>query len=1126
MVAVDGDRPGSGYAIAGRLVLTSAHVSPEPGGTVRVFRPGREETWCGTVVWRGTPGGRDDAALVSMDPAWAGPRQPVRWGRTVTHRPGTPCETWGAANLVQRPGRAVDTVQLSGTLNPGDRFVGNRYVMSLAQHPPAPTGEGDSPWGGMSGAALFCGDLLAGVIASDPAGRAHAHLEAVPAYVLTHDPGFHAALTDHAPEANATLEPVEWQHLAEPAARTRLMNSPATLLQARRQIVPFRGRTTLLTDLDTWAQEDGFGAKLLHGPGGQGKTRLAQHLADTLTTRGWTALWLRADAPADTLADLSAAAVPLLVIVDYAETRSPQLTALLEAAAQHVGDSAFKVLLLARTAGDWWNDLHAATATAEDLLDGTKTIPLPALEPEPDDSRTQAYHQAVHSYAAHLPHVRGWQHHDWPTLAAPLTTGTPDGLNRPGLDTALTLHMTALADLLDTTTTTAATADAPTVEDRLLVHERRYWTTTATAHHLHPRLTTATLTDALAAAHLLGADTHDQADTLLRHVPALADQTTDRIHAVRRWIAALYPAPTPAQPWGTLQPDRLTEHFTGRHLLHNPTLAHHLAPTATEPQAARLLTLYSRAAAHPALCQLGPHLTTLCTDHAPTLAAPALDVATQTETPQPLIDALNHITDNPTTPPAHLQYLAERLPHTSYNLAPYAAHLTQHLTEHHRTHAHRDPTHLPDFASSLNDLSNRLGDLGRWEEALKAIEEAVEIRRGLARDRPDAFRPELAMSLNNLAVRLGKLGRWEEALKAIEEAVQVYRGLARDRPDAFRPELAMSLNNLAVRLGKLGRQEEALKAIEEAVQVYRGLARDRPDAFRPELAMSLNNLAVRLGKLGRQEEALKAIEEAVQVYRGLARDRPDAFRPELAMSLNNLAVRLGDLGRQEEALKAIEEAVEIRRGLARDRPDAFRPDLASSSNNLAVQLGKLGRQEEALKAIEEAVQVYRGLARDRPDAFRPDLAMSLNNLAVRLGKLGRQEEALKAIEEAVQVYRGLARDRPDAFRPDLAMSSNNLAVRLGKLGRQEEALKAIEEAVEIRRGLARDRPDAFRPDLASSLNNLAVRLAELDRREEALKAIEEAVEIRRKLARDRPKIHQSELEHSLKVLDWLEESTG
>ncbi|MFD6982788.1 hypothetical protein ACFWAX_19055, partial [Streptomyces sp. NPDC059956] len=447
--------------IAPRVVLTSGHVVAEPGSAVSLFRPGQAPVWSGTVVWRGTPGGRDDAALVRVDgPEWSPPSgAAVRWGRLVTHQTGTGCEAWGVPDVVQRPGRPVDMLHPSGTLNPGDRYVGNRYVMNLDQHPPAATADGSSPWGGMSGAALFCGGLLAGVIASDPEGRAHASLEAVPAFVLMHDPAFRNALAAHAPEAGTVLEPVEWQHLAEAAdpVTTRLIGSPAALLRARRRVVPFRGRTGVIDDLTVWSTEAGFGALLLHGPGGQGKTRLAQHFADRLTAEGWTSLWLRPDTAADALAVLSHATVPLLVVVDYAETRTGQLTALLEAAARHGegSGSAFKLLLLARTPGDWWPALQAASRIAEDLLDGADTIALAALEPGPGTSRTQGYREAVDGYAEHLPRVRGWQHHDWPAAAARLTVpvtvrpGVGPPLDRPGLETALTLHMTALADLLD-----------------------------------------------------------------------------------------------------------------------------------------------------------------------------------------------------------------------------------------------------------------------------------------------------------------------------------------------------------------------------------------------------------------------------------------------------------------------------------------------------------------------------------------------------------------------------------------------------------------------------------------------------------------------------------------------------
>ena len=75
------------------------------------------------------------------------------------------------------------------------------------------------------------------------------------------------------------------------------------------------------------------------------------------------------------------------------------------------------------------------------------------------------------------------------------------------------------------------------------------------------------------------------------------------------------------------------------------------------------------------------------------------------------------------------------------------------------------------------------------------------------------------MSLNNLSVRLGELGRREEALAAIHEATTLYRRLADQHPDAYLPDLAGSLNNLSNRLGELGRHDEAAQVAEESARV-------------------------------------------------------------------------------------------------------------------------------------------------------------------------------------------------------------------------------------------------------------------------------------------------------------------
>ncbi len=381
-------------------------------------------------------------------------------------------------------------------------------------------------------------------------------------------------------------------------------------------------------------------------------------------------------------------------------------------------------------------------------------------------------------------------------------------------------------------------------------------------------------------------------------------------------------------------------------------------------------------------------------------------------------------------------------------------------------------------AGWLNNLANRLSDLGRREEALTSAQEAVELRRVLAAARPDAFTPNLAMSLNNLATFLSDLGRREEALAAAQEAAELYRALAAARADAFTPKLAMSLNNLAASLSYLGRREEALVVAQEAVELRRELTAAHPDAFTPDLATSLNNLATFLSNIGREEEALTVAQEAVELYRALAAARPDAFTPNLAMSLNNLASHLSNLARRNEALTAAQEAVELYRELTAARPDAFAPNLAMSLNNLANHLSDLGRREEALAAGQEAVELRRELTAARPDAFTPDLATSLNNLASLLSDLGRREEALTSAQEAVELRRVLAAARPDAFTPNLATSLSVLGDRLEDIGRLSDAVRADRESIDLLAPYFFATPRAFAAKMTAYLRD-HVRRSEL-----------------------------------------------
>jgi hypothetical protein len=78
----------------------------------------------------------------------------------------------------------------------------------------------------------------------------------------------------------------------------------------------------------------------------------------------------------------------------------------------------------------------------------------------------------------------------------------------------------------------------------------------------------------------------------------------------------------------------------------------------------------------------------------------------------------------------------------------------------------------------VDDQRLASAEVGRREEALAAIREAVTVRRRLAQADPGRHLPDLAMSFYNLSLLLSQLGRRQEARDAKQEVVRIRRQLA------------------------------------------------------------------------------------------------------------------------------------------------------------------------------------------------------------------------------------------------------------------------------------------------------------------------------------------------------------
>jgi tetratricopeptide (TPR) repeat protein len=878
------------------------------------------------------------------------------------------------------------------------------------------------------------------------------------------------------------------------------VRGPVALLNVHHQFIDFSGsiHPELMQEIQSWCAEDEpISVRLFHGAAGSGKTRLFIEGCRQLRDQGWRAGFVDESVEPDCFESLVAAASerPTLAVIDRAESH-PGLGALLQAVVHRRnagGLGRFRLVLIAREVGGWWEMLQRRSLELRKLLKDRLPMQVAPLAPS---GREAVFWDAANQFAAILGR----------TPPARLSMALDD----PRFDRVLTLHMAALASALE------LTATPETLMEELLRAEERTWG--PLQEHL-PRLLDGKAgrwePDLLGEALLL---------QVLRKEGATAGQWLRRMldgrdgraaRAAFELLGRLSASPPEAAPWmaslleGAVRSRAVYALEAVKALGQRPSyaeagrvLAQALEREGT-PQVAEKLDAAGLPEFTPSLREVAVWVKTTLLNH--------LDGE---ESAQTLIEGARLRSS--------LGSLLSALGRREEALA-----FVREVVARYRTLAEAHPEIFrPDLALGLADLGVVQGELGQREEALASLQEAVAIRRELTAEHPEEFLPSLAVNLNGLAGAQSALGRREEALNSMQEAVSHYQVLSEKHPEMYLPELAASLNNLSSMQGSLGRQGDSLSSIRAAVGHYRRLAKKHPESALPELAGSLTNLGILLGSLGQREESLTAVQEAVGLYRQLLDARLEEHLPRFAASLNSLSVAQSALGQRKEALASIQEAVEIRRKLAETHPQAFLPDLAMSLANLSIFQNELGQREEALASVREAAGHYRKLAEAYSAAYLPALAICLSNLAAVQSSLGRSTEALAPVQEAVEYYRRLARMLPAMFLGPLASSLSTLGSVLSGMERWQEALAAVQEAVELRRKLAEEQPKAVLPELALSLSNLGTFQSALGRGEEALASLREAVELRRRLVAEHPEAFEADLAISLNNLGSLQGTLG
>ncbi|MFI5527383.1 hypothetical protein ACIA8O_02395 [Kitasatospora sp. NPDC051853] len=826
--------------------------------------------------------------------------------------------------------------------------------------------------------------------------------------------------------------------------------SPSALLAEGSGQVPFVGRAEALGRLAEWRDTRSAGScavRLLVGPGGQGKSRLAGRLAE-LTAGDWSvwrARWRRPGQEGATELSTGPLGRRALVVVDYAD-RWPyhDLEGLLERLVT-AKQGVLRVLLVARSDAFWHRHVHdfRELGYSTDEPDHLAGLPVGSGE------RADMFRAAHAAYGKAL------------GAGVPLTVSAPARLTDDRFGSVLAVHMEALAAVYrQLNEDQDAGTDEAGLSAYLLDRERAHWEKLRTAGAVS--VDAATMARAVLVATLVQGALPDEAVAALLAAGVAGSEREAR--EVLGDHAVAYPPEDDFTELAPLRPDRLGEDLValtvpghGRRGVSERAAANVCArllartgdgPGAPVPAWGRAVLEVLTAAAlrwrHLATRQLAPLLA----------ADPeVMGVAGST--------ALTNLARLAEVDSSVRLAVARALSSGSAETAPGRADLVWSV----RDEILHSATTVHGLAAEHAWIAWQMREGGRDVQALGEIEECIALLRGLVADDPAALPPrfELGQALDRRGFLLERMGRRHESAAAAREAVAVLDALAGEAPtdDAVRTVLCRALANLA---GRACPPEERLEAADRAVALGRALTGDDPAALGVELAGGLQNRAVTLAGLYRSEEALRDVREALEIRFEQARRDPVGHTRFLASAFDALGGVLKRAGDSAGALDSWTMAVHYWRELhTLDPRREHSATLVSTLHYLAVNCGTRQRRR-ALEYASEAARLCRGLYESEPEWYAPLYVYTL-----ALSAFVDHESAREHVEAALEVRR-----RHPALEDEGSALLYATLLRFLVRGRRADgdrggALATADELVPVARDLARVDPAAHRDGYLADL---------------------------------------------------------
>jgi len=135
----------------------------------------------------------------------------------------------------------------------------------------------------------------------------------------------------------------------------------------------------------------------------------------------------------------------------------------------------------------------------------------------------------------------------------------------------------------------------------------------------------------------------------------------------------------------------------------------------------------------------------------------------------------------------------------------------------------------PNAPSLYNNLGNAYLDLGRYQDGIKALKQAIRIE------------PDLVDAHYNLGVAYDNIGFHQDAIESYKQAIRI------------KPDFASAHCNLGNAYRELGRYQDAIESYKQAIRI------------KPDLVEAHYNLGNAYHKLGRWQDAIEAYKQAIRI---------------------------------------------------------------------------------------------------------------------------------------------------------------------------------------------------------------------------------------------------------------------